>query len=466
MSSSYPSQSVAGRRAQALSVVTPMLFGTLALAASGAALAAGPCAGPGAPAPTSPIICIAAVAIPGNPIFSFDISWVNPGRAEYYLADRSNAGVDVIQTSTARFQRTIGGFVGAVVNPMTNTVVTARSGPNGVVSHGRWLYAGDGNSTLKVIDLQATGSVADPVIKQSIATGGTTRVDEMALTEPDGKLLLAANNAEDPPFATMFAANGDNFTSATTIIAKINVDATIIPGGLGLSMEQPTWDPGTKRFYVAIPQINYPQGCTPFSATTTNPCYGGLLVIDPNGVRGPTTTYGPFDSTVNAGVLALRECGPNGAVIGPNENLLLGCTPANQASDSGTLVINALTRNSSNILGITGSDEVWFNPGDNHYYSGSSANRRDIYGGPALGIFDAQSNILTGTIPQGSGSHSVAADSLRNFIFVPQTAPLNPNLPGGNSGETTGVSAQLCGTSMGCVVVYFDQNPVGDPPSN
>ena len=74
------------------------------------------------------------------------------------------------------------------------------SGPDGVASHGRWLYAGDGDSTLKVIDLNIAGPNA---IVQSVSTGGTTRVDEMALTS-DGKLLLAANNAEDPPFATLF----------------------------------------------------------------------------------------------------------------------------------------------------------------------------------------------------------------------------------------------------------------------
>lgn len=450
---------------RARSRVASALVGTVALAASASAFAAGPCAGPGAPAPGSPLTCIAAVAIPGNPIFSFDISWVNPDRAEYYLADRSNAGVDIIQTSTARYQRTIGGFVGAVVNPKTNTIVAAQSGPNGVVSHGRWLYAGDGNSTLKVMDLLAAGTAADPIIKQSVFTGGQFRVDEMALNGP-GTLLLTANNADDPPFATLFAANGDNTTSGVSIIAKINVDSSIIPGGLGLSLEQPTWDPGTQRFYVSIPQINYPKGCTPFSAD--NPCNGGLLIINPTGVGGPTTTYGPYNSAVNAGVLALMQCGPNGAVVGPNENLLLGCTPANQPSDTGTYVINALTKNASNILGITGSDEVWYNPGDNHYYTGSSANRRDIYTGPALGIIDGTTNILTGTIPQGSGSHSVAADSLRNFIFVPQTAPQNPNLPGGNSGETTGVSASLCGTSKGCVVVYFSNGLASDPstPTN
>lgn len=450
------SQRTVPNNRKALSALVSALIGGVAL--SGVALAAGPCAGPGAPTPTSPIVCQSAIAIPGNPLTSFDISWVNPTRAEYYLADRSNAGIDVIQTSTLRYQRTIDGFVGAVVaNPATNTLNNNISGPDGVTSHGRWLYAGDGNSTLKVIDLQAQGTASDPAIKQSIATGGTTRVDEMALNGP-GTLLLAANNAEDPPFATLFAANGDNTTSNVTIIAKINVDTSIIPQGLGLSLEQPTWDPGTQRFYVSVPQINYPQGCTPNSLV--NSCYGGLLVIDPNGVHSGTTTYGPFDASVNAGMLALSQCGPNGIVVGLNENLLLGCTPANMPNNIGTLVINALTKNSNVVLNITGSDEVTFNPGDNLYFTASSANRADINGPPALGVIDAQTNQLVGTIPEGSGSHSVAADSQRNFIFVPQVVPKNVNgPPGAGSGDTTGVSASLCGTSNGCVAVYFDQSP-------
>ena len=75
-----------------------------------------------------------------------------------------------------------------------------------MVSHGRWVYGGDGDSTLKVFDLDAPPMAA---LQQSISTGGTTRVDEMALTT-EGDLLLAANNAEDPPFGTLFAANGDD----------------------------------------------------------------------------------------------------------------------------------------------------------------------------------------------------------------------------------------------------------------
>ena len=73
--------------------------------------AAAQCTGPGAPT-TTQTKCLTAIAIPGNPIRSFDISWVNPNRAEYYLADRSNKGIDVIDTRHNTFKKTIGGFVG------------------------------------------------------------------------------------------------------------------------------------------------------------------------------------------------------------------------------------------------------------------------------------------------------------------------------------------------------------------
>src|SRR6202030_2231217 len=217
---------------------------------------AGPCTGPGAPT-TTETKCVTGIAIPGNPLRSFDISWVNPDRAEYYLGDRSNAGIDVVDTRKLKWKRTLGGFVGIVLNG-SGAVDNNHSGPDGVTSHGRWLYAGDGDSTLKVIDLDAPPAAA---LKASISTGGTTRVDEMALTT-DGGLLLAANNAEDPPFGTLFRANGDNAVSSVSILTKVTVSPAILPPGFGLSIEQPAWDPKTERFYVSIPVIaNNPTGC-------------------------------------------------------------------------------------------------------------------------------------------------------------------------------------------------------------
>lgn len=422
--------------------------------AAGASLAtpvfAQPCTGPGAPS-TTETRCLTAVQIPGNPIRSFDISWVNPNRSEYYLGDRSNAGIDVVSTATNTFTRRLTGFVGIVENSQ-GAVNNTLSGPNGVTSHGSWVYGGDGNSTLKVFNLSSPGTYLTPA--QTIPTGGTTRVDEMALN-PAGTLLLAANNVEDPPFATLFAANGDSGISNVRIITKISVDPSIIPAGYGLSLEQPTWEPKTNRFYVSIPIIaNNPAGCNYGQNTGAITCDGGMLVIDPTMLSKPTAVLGAFDPTTNTGVVPLTACSPNGITVGPGSNLLEGCTPGNNPSDTTTLVINAKTKNSSHIMGITGSDEVWFNSGDQRYYTGSSRalDQSGTATIPALGVIDGTS-VLIETIPQGSGSHSVAADCNRNTIYVPQVAPVSVV---GSGGDTTGVSAGICGGTNGCVGVYSD----------
>jgi hypothetical protein len=419
-------------------ILAPAALATASLLGSGIAAAA-PCTGPGAPT-TTETECLTAVQIPGTALRSYDISWVNPDRAEYYLGDRSNAGIDIIDTKKNTFKRTIPGFVGVKLNTAGTAINNNISGPDGVTSHGRWLYGGDGNSTLKVIDLDAPTASA---IKQSISTGGSTRVDEMALTT-DGKLLLAANNAEDPPFATLFAANGDDVVSHVSKIIKITVDPAIIPAGAGLSLEQPAWEPKTARFYTSIPIIaNNPPGCNFGQLPGPITCDGGLLVTDP---VNPVAVEGVFNPATNTGVAALNKCSPNGATVGPHDNLLLGCTPGNNPADTDTLVINAATKHYAHVAGITGSDEVWFNRGDTRYYTGSSR----AIGGAVLGVIDGTS-VLIETIPQSSGSHSVAADCRRNKIFVPQSAPAIPVL----GGDATTVGAGICGASNGCVAVYI-----------
>jgi hypothetical protein len=421
-------------------IVASAMLGTLGLAASGSALAV--CAGAGAPANTQ-TKCLTAVQIPGNPLRSYDISWVNPDRAEYYLGDRSNAGIDIIDTHHLSFKRTVGGFVGVKLNAAGTAVDNDHSGPDGVVSHGRWLYAGDGDSTLKVIDLDASSTP----VKATISTGGEARVDEMALTT-DGELLLTVNNADAPPFATLFTANGDRNFNSTSIRSKITIDPVAFPGTDAI--EQPAWDPKTRRFYVSVPILGSPAGC---SAT----CDGGLMVIDPTTVTPGAMVLGAFDPATNTGVLRLSDCGPNGATVGPNDNLLLGCTPANNGANTSTLVINATTKHFSHVNGIVGSDEVWFNKGDDRYYTGSNRNCKTTAPCPAaaqqaavLGVIDGTS-VLIETVPQSSGSHSVAADSKRNLIFVPQSAPLAVV---GAGGDTTNVGSGICGSDRGCVAVY------------
>jgi len=421
------------------------LLGAVSLAASGAAF--GACTGPGAPTDTQ-TKCRAAIQIPGKPLRSFDISFVNPHRAEFYFADRSNAAIQVIDTRHLTWKRSLGGFVGVKLNAAGTAVNNNISGPDGVVSHGRWLYAGDGDSTLKVFDLDSSSSSA---AQPPLSTGGTTRVDEMDITS-DGELLLVANNAEDPPYGTLFAANGDRSFSAVQKILKINIANAIVPAGEGLSIEQPAWEPRSGRFYVSLPQIaNNPAGCT-FGGP--NFCQGGLLIVDPHSSK---TVYGAFDAATNTGVLPLSDCGPNGATVGPHGNLMLGCTPQNVPTNTTTQVINAKTKHFVEVGNITGSDEVWYNAGDRRYYLGASracgkaAGCPAPAGGAALGVVDADTNFFIEKIPQSQNSHSLAGDSKRNRIFVPQVAPSSVV---GSGGDTTTVGAGICGSTNGCVAVY------------
>jgi hypothetical protein len=425
-------------------------------ASLGTSPASAACQGPGAPT-TGHTKCLTAIHIPGQPLQSFDISWVDAKTSRYYLSDRANAAIDVIDTSSLKVVAQLGGFVGITI--VNGAIDNSLSGPDGVTSHGRWLYAGDGNSTLKVFDLLAPIASA---LKQSVFTGGKTRVDEMSLTA-DGKLLLAVNNAEDPPYGTLFAANGDGGASNVTIITKVTIDPSIIPPGFGLGFEQSTWDPQTQRFYASLPTIaNNPSGCNYGQSTGPITCAGGMVVIDPTILSKPTAVIGAFDKLANVGVVPLNNCGPNGITLGTHGNLMEGCTPGNFPPDTSTLVINGVTKNYASVANITGSDEVWFNAGDDRYYLGASKaikpSGSPLGSGAVLGIVN-DSSVLVKTIPQSSNSHSVAADEKRNLIFVPQVAT---GVVGGDTNTTAGpntptVGQLICGTSAGCIAVYHHQ---------
>lgn len=106
---------------------------------------------------------ITTIQVPGNALKSFDISWVDRASQRYYLADRSNKGVDIFNAEDNTFVGRIGGFVG----PSTSNDTAS---PNGVVliHQLHQLRAGDGDSTVKVIDLKAS----PPKLIDTISTGG------------------------------------------------------------------------------------------------------------------------------------------------------------------------------------------------------------------------------------------------------------------------------------------------------
>src|SRR5262249_50127986 len=79
-------------------------------------------------------------------LYSFDISWVDQPTQTYFLADRSNAVVDVVDAKTRTFKGQIpGGFAGVAV--VGGVVSNNFSGPNGVVSGGHCLFVTDTGGT-------------------------------------------------------------------------------------------------------------------------------------------------------------------------------------------------------------------------------------------------------------------------------------------------------------------------------
>ncbi len=516
--------------------------------------------------PPADVSCLAVIQLPGNKTNSFDISWVDSFRSGgvgvFLLANRSNAGIEVINATNLTYSRRLTGFAGAVLNPGGLSINSNLSGPNGVVSHNSWVYGGDGNSTLKVFNLDSSSSAplwTVSTVAPSVTT--LTRLDEMDIT-PDGLTLLAANNAEDPPFATQFLAEGDAPAPGSAPVPKIqwSVDATIMPPGKGLSLEQPRWVPGlggTGRFVVGVPIVNAAAfalpACNYGQLTTAISCDGAVLVIDPTnttstgvppaGLDTPPAgtiqvTLGAWNAGTQTGVIPITAtnytapagafyngCSPNGVALNPNNGILgLACTPGNNPNDvttgalQSTNLTNPLQFNVNNFPspGVTGGDEIWLNfasctypmnvkpapsraqcagvYGDQRFYVGASKNNTYSYtlngfpkgtqtgaptSGPVLGILGSTPTFaaalgynalpLIGTIPVSTGSHSVATDAIRNYIFVGFVAPAcktagcnttvaaNLNVIGGDTTgnrATTSNSFLTCGTTNGCIAVY------------
>src|SRR5437899_7313594 len=220
-----------------------------------------------------PVSLLTTIPIPG--LVVFDISWVDPGAQLYYLADRYNAAIEVIDAKRDLFVRQIKPTGTQAFKGFTGKNDT--SGANGVVvaPDGRWLFVTDANSRVVSIDLTTDQIVGD------VHTGGAEglRTDELAYDPRDG-ILLVVNNADDPPFATLITVNRQN--GHLTVGPKITFD---VAHGVDATngAEQPVWDPGTGTFYVSIPEVNCPGG---HDTPPKSPCGGGfhegaVVRIDP-----------------------------------------------------------------------------------------------------------------------------------------------------------------------------------------
>jgi hypothetical protein len=336
----------------------------------------------------------AAISLPnGQKVISFDISYDDPALGLYFLADRTNKAVDVVDVQTNQVVEQLTANFAGIVGSNFN-----QAGPNGILTVGhRFLWAGDFGSGLgglvKVIDLTNGSLVA------TINTGGTARADELCY-DPVDHVILIANDAEPlPPSGTgpyVTFINSQTYQVLGQIFMNGQNGSPLATNGI----EQCQWSRKTDKFYLNIPEVNGPG---------TDAAPGAVLVIHPTKMKIVKTFNIPHD-----------QCeGPQGMAIGPENQILLGCNDPLKDVPS-TVVINLHNGNVIHVLrNEDGSDQVWFNHGDGHYFLAESGGANPQH----LGVVDAQTgkedrSPQTGLAGKG-GVHSVAADATTLKVFVP-----------------------------------------------
>ena len=342
---------------------------------------------------------IATVQVPSGFVFpggGFDISWVDSTAGRYYLADRGNKnanppvppGVDVLSTKHPAFLFEIplpnsGGTNGLLV-------FHAGADENGRDDNGQGddrggtLVVGGTDSNTYFVDL--AHPFAAPIV---VSTGGNRRADELGY-DPKDQIILMANPDEvapNHPFVTFIS------TVTHTVLGQIIYDGATGDGPAAKGIEQPVWNGFTGKFYMTIPATN---------ASAVGPAEpnGEVDEIDPN-TRKITRI---FPTT----------CSPAGLALIPGQRLITSCGDVLEVASGKVL---------TTVANIGPADEIWYNPGDERVYIGGIF-KTPVINGVAAGGSTPYSVIATLPWAGQAGppleiSHSVAADSVFNHIFVP-----------------------------------------------
>jgi hypothetical protein len=329
------------------------------------------------------------IAVPNatTPAFSFDISYADHGR--YFLADRNNKAVDVVDTSSNQLIAQIpGNFTGI-------GATTENSGPDGLVGlpGTSTIYVGDVNAA-KVVD-----TTAQVLTKTIPLTTSGNRVDEGCF-DPTDHLVMIANPGDDPPFVSFIN------TDTQAVVSKLP-----FTGSAGL--EACEYDSGTQSFLINN------------DGTTANP-NGELDVIAASSVlAGQPAVSKSFP---------LGNCVPAGIALGPNKDVMVGCDPA-AGSPLITLILDRTNGTQLAQLPFGGVDQIAYDATSNRYFLPArhwTANGIAAASGftPQMAVIDGTSRTIVAQIPVGTGAHSVAVDGPSGQVYVPFQAG-SGNFPNG-----------------------------------
>ncbi|MGH8778386.1 hypothetical protein [Paraburkholderia sp.] len=327
--------------------------------------------------PTPPKL-VTNIAVPNasSPAFSFDIGYTEAG--QYFLADRNNKTVDVVNTKSNT-------LIAQIPGPFTGAgATTNESGPDGIVgiTGTHTIYVGDVDS-VKVIDTNAQKTVNTIAISNS-----GSRVDE-GCYDPDDHLVMFASPGDSPPFVTLIS------TVTQAPVAKLTFN-----GSSGL--EACVYDSASKNFLINN------------DGTAANPD-GELDVITASSAAAGTPTVSK--------TFPLGTCAPAGIALGPNNDVLIGCDPP-AGNPLITLILDRTSGAIQSTIPFGGTDQVAYDPTSNryflparHYVTGGTAAASGF--NPQMGVVDGSTRKLLFMVAVGTGAHSVAIDSSLGQVYVP-----------------------------------------------
>src|SRR6266853_833607 len=362
----------------------------------------------------APVALRCAIQAPGpSPLTQGQKGWIDGHH--YYLADQSNKGLDVFDADALTFLGRVDGMAGNLTAG-GGTATTNGPGPSSVVlSDRKTAWVSDGNSTVRVVDVEhmsIVGSVNTSIAACNDATHHYCgRANEITY-DPEHKLILVQNPA--PLSLAKCTATGANCTTAAGVAAAgadmdtygtfINarppyaiVGTISFPDRRG--QEAPLWDQQTHRILTAVSGR--------LVGTTVFQQY--VAVIDPT-VR-PFTVEKHYDIdcfALGIGASPGSLFGINDPTLGADQHVVIpGC--------GRPIIFNAATGAiiSSSISQVPGGNETSYGKGDGNFYVDAA-----LPGGTAnLGVIDARSAQLLQLVSNVGGANP-AAYGKKNRIFT------------------------------------------------
>ncbi|QKX60399.1 uncharacterized protein TRUGW13939_07544 [Talaromyces rugulosus] len=280
---------------------------------------------------------------------------------QYYLADRSDAAVQVINITSTKHVVTIRGFRGLVPHPRNTSYAkeTAKSnleqsGPNGIaiLPDKSELYVGDGDGTVRVISLVNNSIVAN------ISTGARRRTSAVAYCEGAGIIFVTDPNIEENRPQGFFIDPLERQVAGQVTFNSVNTNTLIRGHHVTSSLSQIAFKPGTDRFYVSS------------RSTYVNPG-GEIIEVD------------PFTMSIS-NILGLDNCYPLDVVFCPNGNLFVGCSsvqelssPLVNGSTGYSLIIEPSKHWSivGNVSGVSGVYQAAYSSGLGAYFAAAYRER-------------------------------------------------------------------------------------------